>query len=262
MLWFRKEERPDWPADEGTAYDAVVARVATSEHVEKQGRSTGRYVLEGARGKQVVYIKKYFRLPQWMRWFSGLELFPGPREAKHLQWAAEHGVPVPEVVFYGADREHACASFLAVEELTGFKPLHEYIPAKLSVCRTREQVRHKHALTRRIAEIARTLHGHNRYHLDFYLCHLFIRLNPGACDGFELAMIDFLRLKHSRRRRWQVKDLGALLFSSDLPGITRSDRLRFYKHYCQGLVADVRHRSLLGRVLRKAARYHRSNAAA
>ncbi len=75
------------------------------------------------------------------------------------------------------------------------------------------------------------------HHCDFYLCHFLIRDDPQAPDGFELALIDFLRLKHSTRPRWRIKDLAQLLFSTDMPGITRTDRLRFWKHYLRSRAA-------------------------
>jgi hypothetical protein len=75
-------------------------------------------------------------------------------------------------------------------------------------------------------------------------------------------MIDFGRLKHSRRRRWQLKDLAGLLFSADVPGITRTDRLRFLKHYLQQPRLDRASRQFARRLARKADSYRRHNATA
>ena len=105
--------------------------------------------------------------------------------------------------------------------MAGFAPLHQYIPQRFAAPPSAADMAHKQAISRRIADIARRLHAAGWYHRDFYLCHLFIRVIGGEPDAFELAMIDFGRLTHSRRPRWQIKDLGELLFSADVSGITR-----------------------------------------
>jgi heptose I phosphotransferase len=69
-----------------------------------------------------------------------------------------------------------------------------------------------------------------------------------------------MRLKQSWLARWRIKDLAQLLFSSDLPGITRTDRLRFFKKYLGIRRLDADARWLLRRIQWKASLYHRHNA--
>ena len=81
-----------------------------------------------------------------------------------------------------------------------------------------------------------------------------------AGAAFDLVLIDLMRLKQSRLARWRIKDLAQLLFSSDLPGITRTDRLRFFKKYLGIRRLDGDARWLLRRIQWKASLYHRHNA--
>ncbi len=259
MIWIHPKYRPSLGAASSDAYESLAGLAPTDHFVEKQGRSTGRYVV-AATGQSVrFFLKKYFHMSWWQRWLAPLESFPGPRELQNLQRAAALGIPVPEPLAAGADRRHACLSLLAVRELEGHTPLHEFIPARMSLTETTEQRVVRRELTAHIAEIAQRLHSANLYHCDFYLCHFFIRESPNFSAAFELVLIDLMRLKQSRLARWRIKDLAQLLFSSDLPGITRTDRMRFFKKYLGTRRLDGNARWLLRRIQRKASLYHRHN---
>ena len=260
MFWIHPKYRTTLEAASADAYEAL-ARLAPADHfVEKQGRSTGRYLVPAVGRSVSFFLKKYFHLPWWERWFAPLESYPGPRELANLQRAAALGIPVPEPLAAGADRRHACRSMLAVRELEGYIPLHEFIPARLSRRESTEQRAVRRELTARIADIARRLHSANLFHCDFYLCHFFIRESSNFPAAFDLVLIDLMRLKQSRLARWRIKDLAQLLFSSDLPGITRTDRLRFFKKYLGIRRLDSTARWLLRRIQWKSSLYHRHNA--
>ena len=246
MFWTNPRVPLDLPSEPARAYDLLADLRPTDNYVEKQGRSTGRYHLASPSGQVAVYVKKYLRLPWWLRRFVPLRLFPGPAEWLRLQQAEQLGILVPTAVATGADRHHRCGSFLAIRELTGFLPLHQVLARPLDSATLSPS--QKRALLRRVAEIARRLHTAHLYHRDLYLCHFFLRPDPQVPDGFELALIDFTRLKHSGRERWRIKDLAQLSFSADQPDVSRTDRLRFLKHYLGLRHLDRSARRLLTRI--------------
>ncbi|MGH8773286.1 MAG: lipopolysaccharide core heptose(I) kinase RfaP, partial [Burkholderiales bacterium] len=84
----------------------------------------------------------------------------------------------------------------------------------------------KRELILRVAEIARRLHENGVNHRDFYLCHF--RLGAGR-----LYLIDLHRaqLRASTPRRWVLKDLAGLYFSSMDIGLSRRDLYRFMRAY-------------------------------
>ena len=97
----------------------------------------------------------------------------------------------------------------------------------------------KRALIAKVASIARRLHANGFNHRDFYLCHLLLQRDA---DGRivdekapQLFLIDLHRVRRRRRlpRRWRVKDIAGIYFSSYLAGLTRTDRLRFICAYTQ-----------------------------
>ncbi len=284
MLWIDPNYRPIFRAASADDYGSLAQLAPMDDYVEKQGRSTGRYRI-AADGEVInFYLKKYLRLPWWRRWLAPASWFPGPVEWANLNRVATLGVAVPEPLAAGADRLADCKSMLAVRELEGYTPLHQYVPAMFAGPDSSEGRRRRRWLAARVADIARRLHTARLFHCDFYLCHFFIRrgagfqpANVGRGTGWQagspphgllgsqrehtdLVLIDFTRLRQSVLPRWRVKDLAQLLYSSDLPGITRTDRLRFFKCYLGTRWIDKRARRLIRSVLRKAAQYHRHNA--
>jgi heptose I phosphotransferase len=245
----RLRERPDWPVFAGTDWpDRIMDVSVTDDFHAKQGRSTGRWVLEAGGRRLAVYLKRHYRLP----WWRGLAAVVWPRAAwspalqewAHLHWARAQGLPVPAAV---AAAEYIgpwglLRSFLAVEELTGMLPLHQAIPAAADRLDPTTFERWKRGLVAEMARLTRELHDRRRFHKDLYLCHFFIpRQDTCSLPRWRgrVHLIDLHRLAHHpwTWRRWQAKDLGQLLYSSDLPGITARDRVRFWRAY----MGETRH---------------------
>jgi heptose I phosphotransferase len=262
MFWIHPRYRAQLEAASAGDYDAITSLEPADHYVEKQGRSTGRYELRPAGGSLGFYLKKYQRMAWWQRWLTPIESFPGPRELANLRRAEGLGIRVTEPVVAGADRQHACKSMLAVRELSGYTPLHEFIPSRWRGDDDAATRALRRSLADRIADVARRLHAAHLYHCDFYLCHFFIRESSDEPAGFDLVLIDLMRLKESRWSRWQVKDLAQLLYSSALPPITRTDRLRFFKRYLGIRRLDAAAKRLVRRIEWKAWFYRRHNAAA
>jgi heptose I phosphotransferase len=242
---------PDWP-------DQIMHAAVTDDFHAKQGRSTGRLLLESGGKQLAVYLKRHYQLPWWRGvlaklWPSG-DWSPGMQECRNLQWAHAQGLPVPNIVAAGEFREgwRKLQSFLAIEELTDMLPLHQAIPLAARLLAPTPFRAWKAGLTREIARLARILHDRRYFHKDLYLCHFFIARAditsmPEAWLN-RVYMIDFHRLAHHPLTSafWISKDLGQLLYSSDVEGIDARDRLRFWRAYM-----GSRRRSILGRWQRR-----------
>lgn len=242
----------DWP-------DRIMQVNVTDDLHAKQGRSTCRWALDAEAGARqlVVYLKRHFELPRRdgvlaALWPSG-DWSPAMQERRNLDWARQHGLPVPNVVAAGEflGPWGKLQSFLAIEELTDMLPLHEAIPLAARQLDPATFRTWKAGLTREIARLARFLHDRNRFHKDLYLCHFFIHRADITCVPAwtdRVFMIDFHRLaQHTFTRSfWLSKDLGQLLYSTDIAGIDARDRLRFWRAY----MGPAR-RTFLGRLLRR-----------
>jgi tRNA A-37 threonylcarbamoyl transferase component Bud32 len=78
-----------------------------------------------------------------------------------------------------------------------------------------------------LAELVARLHGAGWYHRDLYLEHVVIE-----APTERLVLLDLARARSERapRRRWFVKDLGAL---ASTPGLDEAARCRFFDAYCE-----------------------------
>lgn len=235
--------RPDWHRLAGPGWEErILAQPVTDRFHAKQGRSTGRWILHSEGARLTVYLKRHYRLP----WWSGLlaafspqrDWSPAMQEWRHLEWARKKGIPVPAVASVGefAGPGWKLQSFLAVDELTDMLPLHEAIPRAAAFLPASEFEVWKRGLVRELARLARSFHERRHFHQDFYLCHFYIASKwteqIPEWQG-QVTVIDLHRLSRHRVFSWiwQGKDLAQLLYSSEIPGIDASDRLRFWHAY-------------------------------
>jgi heptose I phosphotransferase len=200
-----------------------------------QNRRTFRIEREG-RG----FFIKCHRGVGWREIFKNLLSLRLPILGAGNEWRAIHrlqglGVETMTPVAYGREGWNPAAidSLLITEELQGCISLERYCedwksnpPAPTS----------KWTLIKRLAQIARTMHENGVNHRDFYICH-FLLQQPwdGAKESLHLYVIDLHRVqcRATTPRRWVVKDIGSLHFSSMELGLTTRDRLRFMQEYRQ-----------------------------
>lgn len=85
------------------------------------------------------------------------------------------------------------------------------------------------------ATLVADFHGHGYVHRDLYLSHLFFDKDENTPPEKSLHLIDLQRARKPQycRRRWVVKDLAALNFSTPSDVISNTDRIRWLKCYLQ-----------------------------
>jgi heptose I phosphotransferase len=233
-----------WPRFAGPDWlGGIMSADVRDRHFAKQGRSIARWTLTAGAEKRVVYLKRHYRLG----WFDGLRALvhpagawsPGMGECRNLEIARSLGVPVPATAaaaeWIGPGLR--LQSVLAVDELADMLPLHEAVPLAAERLPSRDFAVWKRGLTIEMARLARILHDRGWFHKDLYFCHFYVpeadtRRPPRGWAG-RVRMIDFHRLgRHRLAGPWyRAKDLGQLLYSSDVAGVTDRDRLRFWRLY-------------------------------
>ncbi len=235
--------RSDWSEYVGADWpDHIMQAEVTDDFHQKQGRSTGRVLFESAGRQLAVYLKRHYVLPRWHGLLATLwpwhDWSPGMQERANLEWATAQGLAVPKVVAAGEflGPWGKLQSFLAIEELTDMLALHQAIPLAQQQLDPVTFRKWKAGLTREMARLTRILHRHNHFHKDLYLCHFFIaRADTTYVPTWtnRVYMIDFHRLAHHGWLRgfWVSKDLGQLLYSSQVDGVDARDRLRFWRAY-------------------------------
>ncbi|MHA7841036.1 MAG: lipopolysaccharide core heptose(I) kinase RfaP [Gammaproteobacteria bacterium] len=197
----------------------------------------GRRTLYFQWGQQGAFAK----LHQGVGW---REIFKNWLQGKHpiisakTEWEAiqrchGYGIPTMDLIAYGEQGWNPARrqSFLITRALAPVINLEEYCdlwktqPPALS---------HKRALIAHVAYLAQKFHHAGMSHRDFYLCHFLLDTNKSQNNHFVISLIDLHRtLIHpsSVPKRWLIKDLAGLFFSSLDKGFTLRDWLRFVTVY-------------------------------
>lgn len=191
------------------------------------GRSTVRVSIAGATGFLKRYELRYLTFPKLL---LRLLRWPGDDDEASREWRKilllrDHSFLTATPIALGQQRSFGVvtSSFLLQREIERGVPADEYLQT-LSVPRRRR-------LLRQFGALARRLHDAGFIHKDLYLKHIFV---VERANGWDLFLIDLQRVLGPRRhrRRWYVKDLGALAHSARARAqCTRSDLLRMYRAY-------------------------------
>jgi hypothetical protein len=88
----RLRHRADWPRFvESNWAERIMALAVTDRFHAKQGRSTGRWILQAQEQRLAVYLKRHYRLPRWRGLLASLwpdaGWSPALQEWRHLEWA-------------------------------------------------------------------------------------------------------------------------------------------------------------------------------
>lgn len=205
---------------------------------EKEGRRTFQFELDGQ-----SYFAKVFMGIGWRALLSCLLKFRKPIISAENEWRAINklerlGVATMHLVGYGKRGYNPARmqSFIITKELKPTISLEDF-------CRNWEQhpppIQLKRALITMVAQIARTLHSNGIVHRDLYLCHFLLDTGPlpprPDANSPRLFLIDLHRAEQrlTIKRRWRIKDVAGLYFSSMDIGLTQRDRLRFIEEYSQ-----------------------------
>ncbi|HEV8341186.1 MAG TPA: glycosyltransferase [Candidatus Binatia bacterium] len=203
-----------------------------------------------------LYSKRHrsrLTLLDWYRWLVGKKIMTGGmKEWENILRFHARGLPVVtpvaagERIFSGGIK----GSFVVTYGLDEFMPLDNYLKAAFPIPLEQARLKEKRTLIRAVARLTRRMHWEQFNHRDYYLCHLFVR-REGEGEP-ELRIIDLQRVGHRKfpLRRWLIKDLAELHYSSLAVPLTDWDRLRFYAIYSWKEENRIVRRKRVGRLLK------------
>jgi tRNA A-37 threonylcarbamoyl transferase component Bud32 len=231
----------------------AVAKCAIKE------RNTVRLDLETENGeKKSFFLKRYAPPTVGSRLKSYLRLKrpdPGAGQEWRAMWTfLQVGLPGPVPIAWGQDDKN---SLVLSEGVSHVMRLSEWADRNFGegFGSNPQMLSAKRKIIKEIANIVGRMHAKGLHHQDLYLCHF---LCGSEQDGLPLTLIDLQRVERSRRlsRRWQVKDLAQLHFSS-AQYLTRHDIRRFWKVYNSIYHTGKRIIPLRHSILRKSERIRR-----
>ncbi len=200
---------------------------------ELENRRTQRITLNGKK----YFLKQHFGVG-WKEIFKNIFQGRLPVVSAKNEWIAlerlqQLNIRTPQIAGYGVfgwnpAKRH---SFLLTHELPPHVSLEDFCkdwkisPPSFSL---------KQQLIKEVARIARVMHESGMNHRDFYICHFLLDLALLHSDKKTvLSLIDLHRAQIRSRvpKRWVIKDLAGLYFSSKDIGLTQRDLLRFIIEY-------------------------------
>ena len=217
------------------ALDGQVYREAPGRRTVRFQRNQRHYFLKthtGVGWQEIIKNLSYLRLPV----LGAMNEWHG---AHHLQ---RLGIDTLSIAGFGTASGSPARrqSFIITDEITNAKSLEEFCSAwKFRPPRRADEVRFKRWLITQLATVARRLHQSGANHRDFYLVHFLLqegykegRISP---EESRLAVIDLHRMQLRRQtpKRWRIKDVAGLHYSSMDLGLSTRDLLRFMKTYSQ-----------------------------
>ena len=235
MLKLRPDLKKILPGPESEVFDKIM-NLEGEAYRDLAGRRTIRVVLAG-RG---YFAKLHFGVG-WREIFKNIIYLRLPVVGARTEWLAIQalerlGVATMSIAGFGERGFNPAArrSFLLTDELVGTISLEDY-------CRpwpeSPPSPRLKRSIIEKVARMTRQLHENGVNHRDLYICHFLVQeasAKPDATpEEVELFIIDLHRVQIRARtpRRWMVKDVAGLYFSSMDIGLTRRDQFRFMRLY-------------------------------
>lgn len=145
------------------------------------------------------------------------------REFHRLQFLKNHGINVPNVIFYGEALKGGVRAILVTEALQGFVPLDsievDWLMSKSKTYRAN--------FIESIADALRRFHETGLVHRALHPKHIFIKVNANKP---EVALIDMEKSRYaSIFYRRAIEDLKRL--NRYMDGYSRSVKLNFFKSY-------------------------------
>lgn len=193
----------------------------------QDGRATKRIILGG----QTYFIKQHFGVG-YKEIIKNLAQLRLPVLSARQEWQAltklqTLNIKAPKVLGYGLRGKNPAKlqSFVLMEDIQEACSLETLAQQWQTEPPTYAL---KKYYLKRVADITRSLHASGMHHRDLYLCHFLLK-------NSELFLIDLHRADHAwlTKKRWQIKDLAGLYFSSLDIKLRQRDLYYFMKCYHQ-----------------------------
>ena len=217
-------------------------------------RKKVRTVVTVEMGDHIWYLKRHFKtsvkdsLLEYLRY--RIPVSNAKLEWRAIQILSAIGIPNVAAIAMGEKFKNKFfekSSFIITDKLKDGRSLEQILAEKLSLS-PKDKIR----LTERVGRLARKLHISGLTHRDFYLGHIYV---VGSLEGrYKLHLLDLQRVKYGAKiyNRWSVKDISALLFSSNaIKNISSTDKMRFLFTYLNIKTLDRKAKLFIYKLLAK-----------
>jgi hypothetical protein len=205
-----------------------------------------RIMFETGNPETVLFLKRYQNIPvlkQIKNWFARRKrISMADCDRIPAEILKNLGINTPKTVAFGTQWQGIFErrSFIITEKIPASHSLEKKLPSSFYDDRKN--------FIESLAEFVKKFHSTGFRHRDLYLCHIF-------CDtSGNFTLIDLSRVFSPRvfSKRFLVKDLTQLYYSSPGRSVTKADRLRFYLSYMQKDKISRRDKIIIRKIKSKA----------
>ena len=167
--------------------------------------------------------------------------------SKKLQKA---GINTVETICYGWQLNQLLEkrSFSVTKKIADSESLEQKLPSYVTDSQTPENKAKKAIFINQLAKYIKKFHDAGFRHRDLYLCHIFY-------DGDStFSLIDLARIFKPTllAKKYLIKDLTQLYYSSKASNFTKTDKLRFYFTYMDQKSLTTRDKRIIAMIKNKA----------
>lgn len=211
---------------------------------------------DGNDGERTFYLKRFSEPPlkrQIDRWQMG-QFLRGTAavefdNARHLS-AADIAATLPVAFGQQMVGPWEKRSFLLMCEVPG-ESLERWVPRHLCPPDSETDGTLRRNRLDQLADFVARFHDTGFVHRDLYLSHIFISVDNSGVATFALIDLQRVFCPIVRKRRWAIKDLAALNFSTPADRVSVTERLRFLCRYTRTCKQFGSARSLVRSIHRK-----------
>jgi len=201
-----------------------------------------------------VFMKRYDQPPVFVQLRNWLSHHNRRSDAFREFDAADRltaaGINTPKVISYGEQRNalFETRSFVISEKIPDADSLERKLPDCFDGPTTIEKLKLRRNFIVQSATFIKKFHETNYRHRDLYLSHIFY----GESGKFYL--IDLARVFKPilMRRRFQIKDIAQVYYSSPGKNFSKTDRMRFYMTYAGQTRLRRKDKAFIRKVINKA----------
>ena len=170
-------------------------------------------------------------------------------EFETAQQLTEVGINTPKTIAYGTQwgTIFEKRSFIITEKIPDAEALERKLPDYFDGSDTVENLKLRREFITQLANFIRKFHETNFRHRDLYLSHIFYSNNRN------FYLIDLARVFQPSvfRRRFQIKDIAQIYYSSPGKFFSRTDRMRFYINYTGQQKLTTTDKDFIRKVIKK-----------
>ena len=203
-------------------------------------KAPGRRTVKTTIGGREYYLKAHFGVG-WQEIFKNLSYLRLPVLGARNEWHGIHhlqriGVDTLTAAGYGITGFNPAKrqSFMLTEALTDTISLEDFCRRNwVGKQLTGQDLKFKRWLIGQLADIAHAIHSNGANHRDFYLCHFLLSSTEQGKSVPRIFLIDLhrMQIRRSTPKRWAIKDIAGLYYSSMDMGLSQRDLFRFMRCY-------------------------------